>query len=479
MVQADRARVRRRDALERACVAGVAGLLSGGCGAALAARSTGGAVTSRAHVAGVGVACAAAGAGVGLAAHRLRVRRAVLARWKAAAAVVSQLARELHDQSGARDGTRYPAALNLALLALASDVVPKAQTPRPRQREELPPIALAARFMRFAWAPYGCALLATLGCWDAPEPPPLVGLDPEWQDRQTVASHCRVPASDVWHVAEMRGEAVDCPRFAVAVDHHTRSVVLAIRGTASISDGLVHDLVCKPEPFLGGHAHAGFANAANVLHRVAGPPLAEAAAAHPDYDVVLCGHSLGAGAASLLTLRFLDEQRRGNEAGAAPTIPPDRRVRCFAFAPPPVFSGEPPPGAHDAIFAVARTADVVPHLSFERVHATMLAIAAIDRLDLTTGDRFALVVGLKTPPPVLLDAAMTAARQNSFLPLGLPCTTVTVLDSDGAAEVEDAGAFFAQPLPLSPNMVLSHLPNSYQHALSKAAMRSPLASAPA
>ena len=35
------------------------------------------------------------------------------------------------------------------------------------------------------------------------------------------------------------------PCHAILVDHESKSLVLAIRGTASVTDGLVHDLVCN------------------------------------------------------------------------------------------------------------------------------------------------------------------------------------------------------------------------------------------
>lgn len=48
---------------------------------------------------------------------------------------------------------------------------------------------------------------------------------------------------------------------------------------------------------------------------------------YPDYKLVVCGHSLGGGASCLLTLHiYVDE-----------LVPPNRKVQCYAFAPPPTF----------------------------------------------------------------------------------------------------------------------------------------------
>lgn len=107
--------------------------------------------------------------------------------------------------------------------------------------------SLAFRYMRLASAVYGFPLLLGIGCWDGPLPP-LVA-HPRELDRQTVALHGGVPAGDVLHVEDMRGDSSEHPRWALVVDHATRAVVLAIRGTASLSDGLVHDLMAENAPY--------------------------------------------------------------------------------------------------------------------------------------------------------------------------------------------------------------------------------------
>ena len=51
-------------------------------------------------------------------------------------------------------------------------------------------------------------------------------------------------------------ESEHCPKFAILLDHDTRSVVLAIRGTLSIQDVAI-DIICDDEDFLHGYAHRG------------------------------------------------------------------------------------------------------------------------------------------------------------------------------------------------------------------------------
>ncbi|KAJ2611150.1 hypothetical protein H4S08_003290 [Coemansia sp. RSA 1365] len=102
----------------------------------------------------------------------------------------------------------------------------------------------------------------------------------------------------------------------IAVDHATRSVVLACRGTLGISD-LFIDMICEYETVrLPGHSTAAGANSEFRAHSgmwhsallLADPSsevfgeVAEALRLYPEYGLVITGHSLGGGVASLLTL---------------------------------------------------------------------------------------------------------------------------------------------------------------------------------
>merc|ERR1712155_279840 len=93
-------------------------------------------------------------------------------------------------------------------------------------------------------------------------------------------------------------------------------------------------------------AHKGIVSGAEIILDKVLPTLTEAARQQPDYRclqmyifpsrfknllfarVVVTGHSLGAGAAELITMRLL---------GDSSLLPPSTRVECVALAPPPVF----------------------------------------------------------------------------------------------------------------------------------------------
>ena len=114
--------------------------------------------------------------------------------------------------------------------------------------------------------------------------------------------------------------------YFVAVDHSTSSIVVAIRGTLSFHDALT-DLTAVNDPISADGlprdftAHRGMLQAANYVLRQLNQSgvLKKAFLQYPQYNLVVTGHSLGAGAAVLLSMIL------------RPTFP---KIRCFAFSPP-------------------------------------------------------------------------------------------------------------------------------------------------
>ena len=55
------------------------------------------------------------------------------------------------------------------------------------------------------------------------------------------------------------------PKHMLLADHARKRLVLAVRGTMSVTD-LVTDLTAAHMPFLGGEAHEGMATSAHALY---------------------------------------------------------------------------------------------------------------------------------------------------------------------------------------------------------------------
>lgn len=175
----------------------------------------------------------------------------------------------------------------------------------------------ARRYLPFALCTYGHLGLKFLGLV------PLSGA--AWQSDlacvDSLTGGARVLRSD-WNGSLYR------PGHVLMVDDQSRAVVLAFRGTLALHDALT-DLVCHPLPLDGGRAHGGMLEAAQRVLEELRPDLVATLDGHPGYDLVLTGHSLGAGLASLIATLL---------GPSMALTTGDASVRCFAFAPPAVLS---------------------------------------------------------------------------------------------------------------------------------------------
>eukprot|EP01083_Nonionella_stella_P023110 63910_1 len=152
------------------------------------------------------------------------------------------------------------------------------------------------------------------------------------------------------------------PTFYLIVDHKENKIVLSIRGTSSIGD-LLTDLnaVTKNFEFSGinGFVHEGMVQAAYFIRRNVSLQLVNLCEIYPDYGVIICGHSLGAGIAALLGLMYKDH----------PIIHKQNQLKVYAFASPCIVSKEFTDCAlgNEYITSIALSTDLVTRLSVESV----------------------------------------------------------------------------------------------------------------
>lgn len=140
------------------------------------------------------------------------------------------------------------------------------------------------------------------------------------------------------------------PAHFIAVDHSTSAVVLSIRGTFHVKDAMA-DLVANATQFMDGHAHSGMLVCARKKLEMIRNALYTALQRYTGYKLIVVGHSLGAGTASLITLLVKQER-------------PDIDMHCYAYAPPCVLSPELAMGCKDLITSIALGHDCVPRLSY-------------------------------------------------------------------------------------------------------------------
>ncbi|XP_061086996.1 diacylglycerol lipase-beta isoform X2 [Conger conger] len=144
--------------------------------------------------------------------------------------------------------------------------------------------------------------------------------------------------------------------FYVALDHKKEAVLVAVRGTLSFRDVLT-DLSadCENLPIEGVtgtcYAHKGITQAATYIHKklINDGILNQAFTIAPEYRLVITGHSLGAGTASVLAILL---------RSAFPTL------QCYAFSPPGgLLSKALAEYSKEFVVSVVLGKDLVPRLS--------------------------------------------------------------------------------------------------------------------
>ncbi|XP_030838432.1 sn1-specific diacylglycerol lipase beta [Strongylocentrotus purpuratus] len=142
--------------------------------------------------------------------------------------------------------------------------------------------------------------------------------------------------------------------FFVALDHTHKSVVIAIRGTLSFKDMLTDVSADAERLDIEGHeiyAHRGIANNSKyILNKLKELNLLEDAfQRHPDYKLVISGHSLGAGVAAILSILLREQYPE---------------IKAYAFAPPGgLINAEGVLYSQSFVTAVVLGEDIVPRMS--------------------------------------------------------------------------------------------------------------------
>jgi len=322
----------------------------------------------------------------------------------------------------------------------------------------------AERYMKYSTAVYGPQMIAAVQKENMGQ---VMFSEEQDSVEDCIAAHVGDINAQAILVTDMEeGDSLECLRHVVTVDHAAKAVVLAVRGTLSLSSVYI-DVAGFAEDFCGGQAHAGMAHMARAVWRKAEASVKDKFFQFPEgYSLVITGHSLGAGVACLITI-MLDYEK---------ILPSDIPVKCMAFAPPPVFY--PLEAAQQAVqqtTAYVHQYDVVPSLSCNALRRLLKAVVAYDQRELSTYERIRIEYGYDEPPEEIVSAVREASKETLTEKDGAPWLAIPAKCIVWLEQNEDSKEYstvlldplqYSQRLvDLTPDMINDHYTNVYEAAL--------------
>merc|ERR1719223_160132 len=296
-------------------------------------------------------------------------------------------------------------------------------------------MAYSVRYVRYATAAYGASMIDSadlLQTFGKKIVVPIVeGASQNLRIRKT-CRYLNVKPEDILKMSNAGGNmnvvghfiAVDRPRGKLR-----GAIVLAIRGTYTLS-GVKTDAQLFSKEFCDGRAHAGIADSANALWKEVKEDIATALLDHPGYDLVITGHSLGAGTAALVALKLNYE---GILAKMNASLK-DVQIRCYAFAPPPVYYQNE--YSQEIIKAMSGTSafihenDCVPFASADAVRRLSKVMVDVDNYPkgILGATSPLMAAGLRPIPEELKEIVMTEPKIDTSVdgaePLAIPAPFV-------------------------------------------------------
>ncbi|KAI5071035.1 hypothetical protein GOP47_0013286 [Adiantum capillus-veneris] len=159
-----------------------------------------------------------------------------------------------------------------------------------------------------------------------------------------------------------------CPPYFICVDHQRREIGMYIRGLNLLHR---HDYVCLmsnrrgEQECDGGYVHRGMMEPAKWAVRFIAPILREELLKYSGYQLVIAGHSLGAGVAALFTLLLLQDRVVIGDIPAA-------QIKGYAIEPPRVMSMKLCIRNSPYIYSIIHQDDFLPRVSTSSVKRILL-----------------------------------------------------------------------------------------------------------
>lgn len=149
------------------------------------------------------------------------------------------------------------------------------------------------------------------------------------------------------------------PMFYIARDRSLDALVISIRGTFNLHE-IITDAYAEYAPFSHGHAHHGFLKCARTVEVKYLEKIKSWIKEFKCKRLYLCGHSMGGGVATLLTMILKSRYNELVECSGRS----DFVLRCYNVATPPCVNEELCKEYEDVIETVVNENDIVPRLSW-------------------------------------------------------------------------------------------------------------------
>ncbi|GFH49771.1 hypothetical protein CTEN210_06247 [Chaetoceros tenuissimus] len=239
----------------------------------------------------------------------------------------------------------------------------------------------SCRYVKYASAAYGVSMIASadlLQVYNKKVSFDIISAASKNARTKKIANFVGVAPENI-KALENTGGSMKVLGHIIALDHRKTqlgakgAVVLAIRGTFTLS-GLKVDAKAYDADFCEGKAHAGIAERADALWKHVEESITALLNENPGYELIITGHSLGAGTAALMAMKLKYYNTLGN----------DVKVRCFAFAPPPVYyqthENEKLTEAMKDTYPFIHEEDCVPFCSVDAIRKLSETMTTVDQM---------------------------------------------------------------------------------------------------
>ncbi|ORY06682.1 alpha/beta-hydrolase, partial [Neocallimastix californiae] len=154
----------------------------------------------------------------------------------------------------------------------------------------------------------------------------------------------------------------------ISVDHDMKAIIVSLRGTLGFYDFIIDlqfDYITITYNNKEYHVHNGIYQSAkiisqpnSVIHNIVRVALND----YPDYGLVLCGHSLGGGVASMLGLLWTDPEKP-YVTGVNSKLPPNRPLHVYSYGTPSCMEESLAKHCRMFMTTVVNHYDIIPRLS--------------------------------------------------------------------------------------------------------------------